>query len=53
MPAAVALPLSCCRHPVLVVATLVIVVATIVAAVAAASWTPWLKSTPVMEILIN
>jgi len=53
MPATVALPPLHCRRRVLVVATLVVIVATAVivvttavAAVAAASWTPWLKSTP-------
>ena len=53
------LPLHC-RRCVLVVTTLVVVVATLVAAnvataftaVAAASWTPWLKSMPVMEMLL-
>ncbi len=53
MPAAVALlPLRRRRRvaavAVVIAATLVVVVATAVAAVAAASWTPWLKSLPVL-----
>ena len=51
--AVVALPPLRCRLvtvlvAVLVAPTLVVVVATAVAAVASASWTPWLKSTPVL-----
>ena len=53
MPAAVALLPSRQHRRVAAVAVdiaanLVVVVATAVAAVAAASWTPWLKSTPVL-----
>jgi hypothetical protein len=53
MPAAVVSPPSRCPRrvaavAVLVAATLVVVIATAVAAVAAASYTPWLKSMPVL-----
>ena len=50
MPTAVALlPSRCCHYvAVLVAATLIVIDATTITAVAAASWTPWLKSTLVL-----